>query len=496
MAKSKHGKDEEQSMIQNEMLINGEWVKSSNGEYIEIENPATEQMFERVPVSSPTDINAAVEAADAAFKRWSGFSPEKRAEYLMKASDLVLKREEEIATIMTTEQGKPLNEAKGEVRKGAAILRYYAEEGKRVYGRIVPGYDPTTTSYVIYQPVGVSVAISPWNYPIELVGWKIGGALAAGCTVVLKPPSETPLSPLSYVKCLVDAGLPKGVVNVVFGRGSSAGPLLIEHPLVKKVAFTGSTSVGKQVMQLCATHMKKLSLELGGHCPLIVSKKCNLKEAVKGATRRTFRNMGQICIAINRIYVEREIFDAFIDAFVKATKELVIANGLENPAADLGPMANFEGIEKTKRHISDAEEKGARILHGGKKPEGKQFERGYFFTPTIITDVTNEMLLMSEESFGPIVGVMPFTTIEEAIEYANSTSYGLASYVYTDDLHEADEYARKLESGNVAINNPDAGVINAPYGGFKESGIGYEHGPEGLEQYLAAKHVRIRYYHR
>jgi succinate-semialdehyde dehydrogenase/glutarate-semialdehyde dehydrogenase len=185
MAKSKHGKDEEQSMIQNEMLINGEWVKSSNGEYIEIENPATEQMFERVPVSSPTDINAAVEAADAAFKRWSGFSPEKRAEYLMKASDLVLKREEEIATIMTTEQGKPLNEAKGEVRKGAAILRYYAEEGKRVYGRIVPGYDPTTTSYVIYQPVGVSVAISPWNYPIELVGWKIGGALAAGCTVVL-----------------------------------------------------------------------------------------------------------------------------------------------------------------------------------------------------------------------------------------------------------------------------------------------------------------------
>jgi len=478
------------------MLIDGDWVDSSEGKYIEVENPATQEIFEKVPISSELNINGAVEAAHRAFKEWSHFSPEQRAEYLIKASDLILQRQEEIARIMTSEQGKPLNEAKGEVRKGADILRYYAEEGKRIYGRIVPGLDPTTTSYVIYQPIGVSTAISPWNYPIELVGWKVGGALAAGCTIVVKPPSETPLSPLNYLKCLVDAGVPKGVINVVFGRGSTVGPLLIEHPLVKKVAFTGSTEVGKQVLKLCAKHMKKFSLELGGHCPLIVSRKCNLEEAVKGATRRTFRNMGQICIAINRIYVHKDFFDDFIKAFKKATSSLVIADGLKNPAADLGPMANHAGIEKTKRHIEDALSKGATIYYGGEKPAGTEFEKGYFFKPTIITDVNQDMLVMKEESFGPVVGVMQYSSIDEVIEYANSTNYGLASYVYTDDLHEADEFASKLESGNVAINNPDAGVINAPYGGFKESGTGYEHGPEGLEQYLAAKHVRIKYFNR
>ena len=483
-------------MIKNKMLIDGDWIDSPDGKYIEVENPATQEIFERVPFSSESDINGAVEAAHRAFKEWSLLSPEKRAEYLIKASELVLERKDEIARTMTAEQGKPLNEAKGEVRKGAEILRYYAEEGKRIYGRIVPGYDPTTTSYVTYQPVGVSAAISPWNYPIELVGWKLGGALAAGCTIVIKPPSETPLSPLNYVKCLADAGVPKGVVNVVFGRGSIVGPPLIEHPLVKKVAFTGSTEVGKKVIGLCAKHMKKLSLELGGQCPLIISRKCNLKEAVKGAARRSFRNMGQICIAINRIYVDKEIFNEFVDAFIKATSSLVIGNGLENPSADLGPMANRAGIEKTKEHIEDAKAKGATIAFGGEKPEGSKFEKGYFFKPTIITDVSHEMLVMSEESFGPIVGVMPYSSIDEVIEYANSTPYGLASYVYTDELHEADEFAAKLDSGNVAINNPDAGVINAPYGGYKESGTGYEHGPEGLEQYLAAKHVRIRYFNR
>ncbi len=483
-------------MIKNKMLIDGNWIDSPDGKHIEVENPATREIFERVPFSSESDINGAVEAAHRAFKEWSLLSPEKRAEYLIKASELVLERKDEIARTMTAEQGKPLNEAKGEVRKGAEILRYYAEEGKRIYGRIVPGYDPTTTSYVTYQPVGVSAAISPWNYPIELVGWKLGGALAAGCTIVIKPPSETPLSPLNYVKCLADAGVPKGVVNVVFGRGSIVGPPLIEHPLVKKVAFTGSTEVGKKVIGLCAKHMKKLSLELGGQCPLIISRKCNLKEAVKGAARRSFRNMGQICIAINRIYVDKEIFNEFVDAFIKATSSLVIGNGLENPSADLGPMANRAGIEKTKEHIEDAKAKGATIAFGGEKPEGSKFEKGYFFKPTIITDVSHEMLVMSEESFGPIVGVMPYSSIDEVIEYANSTPYGLASYVYTDDLHEVDEFAAKLDSGNVAINNPDAGVINAPYGGYKESGTGYEHGPEGLEQYLAAKHVRIRYFNR
>jgi len=483
-------------MIINKMLINGELADSGNGKYIEIENPATEEIFEKVPVSSESDISDAVDAAYNAFNTWSILSPEKRGDYLLKASALVLERQEEIARIMTTEQGKPLDEARGEVRKGADILRYYAEEGKRIYGRVIPGYDASTTSYVIYQPVGVSAAISPWNYPIELVAWKTGAALAAGCTLVIKPPSETPLSPLNFVKCLVDTGIPQGTVNVVFGKGSYAGPLLIENPRVKKVAFTGSTEVGREVIKLCALYMKKLSLELGGHCPLIISKNCNLEEAVKGAVRRTFRNMGQICIAVNRIYVDNKIFNEFIDAFVEAADKLTIANGLANPHADLGPMANSAGIEKTKRHINDAVGKGAEVRCGGKRPEGKEFEKGYFFKPTILIKVNHDMLVMHEESFGPIVGVMPYKTIDEAIEYANSTNYGLASYVYTNDLHEADAFSHRLDSGNVAINNPDAGVINAPYGGFKESGMGYEHGPEGLEQYLAAKHIRIRYFNR
>jgi succinate-semialdehyde dehydrogenase/glutarate-semialdehyde dehydrogenase len=483
-------------MMSSRMLINGEWVDCSDGTYIEVENPAIQECFGRVPASSGSDIDAAVKAAHSAFKDWSRLSPEKRAGYLMKAGDLVLERKEEIARLMTSEQGKPLNEARGEVIKGAEILHYYAEEGKRVLGRVVPGYDPTTTSYVIYEPVGVAAAISPWNYPIELVGWKVGGALAAGCTIVVKPPSETPLSPTAYIKCLVDAGIPKGVVNVVFGRGDTAGPRLIEHPLVKKVAFTGSNEVGRAVVKLCAEHMKKLSLELGGHCPLIASDKCSLEEAVRGAVRRTFRNMGQICIAINRIYVQKNIYDRFLKSFVNMTGKLIIANGLENPAADLGPMANRSGVEKTLEHIEDAKRKGATIAYGGGKPIGKEYEKGHFFTPTVITDVTHDMLVMKEESFGPIVGVMPYNSIDEAIEYANSTKYGLASYVYTDDIHEADEFIHNLESGNVALNNPDAGVINAPYGGFKESGMGYEHGPEGLEQYLAAKHVRVRYFNR
>lgn len=478
------------------MIINGELTESSTGKEIQIENPAKGGFFESVPEASKEDIEQAVEAADKAFRDWARLSPEKRGDYLINASRLVMERQEEIARAMTMEQGKPLNEAKGEVKKGAEILHYYAEEGKRVYGRIVPGIDPTTTSFVQYEPVGVSAAISPWNYPVELVAWKIAGALAAGCTLVVKPPSETPLSPLNFIKCVVDAGVPAGVVNVIFGRGSFAGPILMEHPKVKKVAFTGSTDVGRQVAALCGKQMKKVSLELGGHCPLIISKKSNLDEAVKGAARRTFRNMGQICIAVNRIYVDASIHDEFIGKFKDAVSKLTIADGIEKPDADLGPMANKEGIDKTEKHLQDALDKGGTVITGGEKPQGKEYEKGYFYKPTVIGGATPDMLVMSEESFGPIVGVASFSSISEVIGLANSTNYGLATYVYTDDLHEMDEFAAKLESGNVAFNNPDAGVINAPYGGFKESGMGYEHGPEGLREYLKAKHIRTRYFNR
>ena len=483
-------------MIVDRMYINGEWVEGESGARLDVENPATQEVFARIPAASGSQIDCAVVSAHNAMAEWAGRSPDARGAYLCRAADIAMEREEQIGAVMTQEQGKPLSEARGEVRKGAQILRYYAEEGKRAYGRLIPGHDVGTTSEVIYQPVGVAAAISPWNYPVELVAWKVGAALAAGCTMVVKPPVQTPLSPLRFVQCLADAGLPAGVVNVLTGRGNVVGPALIAHPLVKKVAFTGSTDVGRAVLQGCAQHMKKVSLELGGSCPLIVSSRCTLAEAVRGAVRRTFRNMGQICIAINRIYVHRDILDDFLDAFVAATGALTIGNGLTHPDADLGPMASAAGIEKTTQHIADAVGKGATLAHGGHRPSGSAYNKGYFFTPTILTDVTHEMLIMREETFGPAVGVMAYDTVDEAVELANATPYGLACYAYTNDLHEADEFARRLDAGNVAINNPDAGAINAPYGGFKHSGIGYEHGPEGLREYLRAKHVRTRYFNR
>ena len=476
------------------MLIDGEWISDGSGGSIDVENPARQEFFAQVPAAGTKEIDAAVGAADRAFTGWKATGPLDRAKLLFDAALLVREREEEIASLMTQEEGKPFNEALGEVRKGAEILQFYGEEAKRLDGHYVPGYDPTTTSYVIYEPVGVSVGIAPWNYPVELVAWKIGGALAAGATIVLKAPSETPLSPRAFAECVHDAGAPPGTINLLFGRGSVVGPPLVKHPKVKKVAFTGSTEVGRQIVAWCAEGMKKVSLELGGHCPMIVSNKADLSEAVGGATRRSFRNMGQICIAINRIYVHHSIYEEFLQAFVDATGKLVMADGLKQRDADLGPMASQSGLDKTMQHVEDALAKGARLLTGGKRPQG--FENGYFYEPTILADCTKEMLVMTEETFGPAVGVAPFKTTAEAIALANDTEYGLATYVYTDDLHESDAFMRGLEAGNVSINNPDAGVINAPYGGFKESGLGYEHGRAGLDEYLRAKHVRTRYYNR
>ena len=478
------------------LLINGDWREGLSGKKIIVKNPADMEEIGSVPSADVSEINEAVEAAEAAFKKWKTESPEKRADILSRASLIVRERADEIGRMMTMEQGKPFNEARGEVLKGADILQFYAEEAKRLHGELIPGYDPTTTSYTVYEPVGVAAAISPWNYPIELIAWKIGGSIGCGCTLILKPPSETPLSPAMFAECLVDAGLPAGVLNVVYGRGSEVGPVLIGHPKVKKVAFTGSTAAGRQVSAICGEKMKKVSLELGGQCPLIVTAKADLDAAVKAAVRRSFRNMGQICIAINRIYVEQPIYSEFLEKFKEGASKLTIADGIKKPDADLGAMLSESGLEKVKDHIADAISKGAKLLYGGKAPEGSSYEKGYFFMPTILADTNHDMKVMQEETFGPVVGVMSFNGIDEAIILGNDTEYGLATYVYTDDLHEADRFAREMDSGNVAINNPDAGVINAPYGGFKESGFGYEHAKAGMMEYLRTKHIRIKYFGR
>jgi succinate-semialdehyde dehydrogenase/glutarate-semialdehyde dehydrogenase len=475
------------------MLIDGQWVDSDSGKYIEVIDPATEGAFARVPAATREEVTRALDAAKRAFPQWSRLSPEQRAAYLWRASRILEERKEQVGRVLTQEQGKPLKEAVGEIEKAVEMLQYYAEEGKRAYGKVIANTDPLDQSLVIKQPVGVVAALSPWNYPVELTGWKAAAALAAGCTIVAKPPSLTPLSPIQYWQCLFDAGLPPGTINVVTGSGKNVGRELVKSLAVQKIAFTGSLETGKEIQAECKDSIKKISLELGGQCPLIVSKNCDLSSAVKGAVRRSFRNMGQICIAINRIYVHEAVYDPFLEEFARGTARLTIGNGIERPSCDLGPMASLDGLEKSKRHVRDALSKGARLIHGGKRPEGVEFERGYFFEPTILADTHHDMLVMTQETFGPVVGVMPFRTLDEAIELANDTPYGLAAYAFTNDLHEMNKLSRELKAGSVAINNVDAGIMNAPYGGWKESGVGYEHGHEGLEEYLLLKHVRIRY---
>ena len=479
-------------MIHKKMLINGEFMEAQSKKTIEVYCPADNTVCGTVPSCGEEEINLAVEAADLAFRTWSGKTPFERGDILRKAARLVLEHADEIAGIMTLEQGKPLPEAKGEVIKGSDILKYYAEEGERIYGRIIANAESNDiVSHVVYQPVGVAACISPWNYPIELLAWKIGGALASGCTCVMKAPTETPLSPIAFVEAMLKAGVPAGVINVITGPGGQIGDILTKHPKVKKVAFTGSTAVGKHIARNCADTLKKLSLELGGSEPMIVCGDADIEAAAAGACRRSFRNMGQICIAINRIYVERSVYEGFLDRLSKAAKALQIGNGLVEKC-DLGPMCTASGVETAKKHVSDALNKGGRLITGGKAPEGEKFAKGNFYEPTVIADCNHSMLLMTEETFGPVVGIMPYDTVEEAIELANDCKYGLAAIGYTESLTVANKLTRELQAGNVAINNVDAGVINAPYGGWKDSGYGHEHGPEGLYEYLYIKHLRIK----
>jgi len=473
------------------MLIDGQWKDAADRQFLEVTDPRTGKVFAKVPRAAGQDIDAAVDAADRVFKNWSRTNVFKRSALLREAAQIVEERKDEISRLMCMEQGKPLAEAAGEVKKGAEILRYYAAEAERVYGRIIPNEDADTFSTVVYQPVGVCAAFSPWNYPVELLAWKLGAALAAGCTLVCKLPSETPLSPLMFVKCAADAGIPGGVINALTGEGRVVGARLLANPKIRKVAFTGSTAVGKTVLAACTDSLRKSSMELGGSLPMLVFKDCDMEATVAGAVRRSFRNMGQICIAVNRIYVENEVYEDFIEKFKAATEKLTIGDGL-NENVDLGPMCKKQGVITTLEHISDAVNKGARLVTGGDVPVVPGFENGFWLRPAILADANHSMKIMTEETFGPAVGVMSFDGIETALSLANDNVYGLAAIVYTQNLTTAKKCADELEAGNVAVNNVDAGVINAPYGGWKQSGFGHEHGTEGLYEYLNVKHIRIR----
>lgn len=471
------------------LFIAGEWRPSSSGETFDVFDPANGEVVGTAASAIAEDIGQAVEAAHRAFAVWSKMPPPDRGKILKKAAQLARERAQDLGRILTLEQGKPIGEAVGEINASADALEFFGEEAWRIQGEVMPSNKPNRRSFVLKQPLGVVVAISPWNYPVLLMSWKLGPALVTGNTVVAKPPTEAPLAVGLLTALIAEAGAPAGVVNIVTGRGSVLGPALVRHPLTAKVAVTGQTETGRKIMTMAAEGLKHVSLELGGHTPLIVFEDADLKKAVEDGVTRSFRNMGQICNAVNRIYVQNTIRQTFIEAFVEATRKLTIDHGLKDP--DLGPMCTSSGVENTRQHIQDAVAKGARLLTGGKAPEGEQYARGNFFEPSVLVDVNHDMLVMREETFGPVAPIMGFDNIDEAIAYANDSPYGLVAYIYTNNLKTMYRVTEELACGTVGVNNVAGGEFAYPYSGWKQSGLGVENSHYATEQYLHLKHVRI-----
>ena len=473
------------------MYINGNWIEEAE-EKIEVENPATGKVFDEVPMGNEEDADRAVTAANEAFDDWKNLTGEERASHLDKVVESFEANQEKIARKLTQEQGKPLSEARGEVSASIKAFRYYARKARDIKGEIYPTESNQVRSFVIKQPVGPVAAISPWNYPLLLLSWKLAPALSAGCTVASKPATQTPLAVKELFKTFDEAGLPPGVANLVYGPGSTVGRTLVKHDDIRKVAFTGQTRTGKKIMQDASNNVKEMTLELGGHCPMIVDSDAKIEEAAKAGVYRSFRNMGQICNSINRIYVQEDVFEDFTEEFVERTSKLTIANGLEKPEADLGAMLDQNGIEKTKRHINDALEKGAKLEYGGERPDGKEYLNGNFYKPTVLTHVDHDMIVMTEETFGPVAPIMKVSDLQEAVKYSNDSIYGLVAYLFTEDLEKGLNAAEELEYGTVGINNVSGGDAPYPYSGWKQSGLGTELSEEGLNEYLETKHIRSK----
>ncbi len=477
-------------MYQSQMLIDGRDLPLEEGgdRRAVIYNPANQEAVAEVAVGSRQDARLALQAAERAFPLWSKTSSQKRGEILHEAAGRVRDSSERIARLLTLEQGKPLKYARTEVLSSADVLDYYAEEGKRNYGEWITG--PRSRSIVLRQPIGVAALITPWNYPVDLLAWKVAPCLAAGCTFVAKPPSLAPLAATEFVRAVSQAGLPAGAANVVHGPGGEVGAELVESPISRKIAFTGETATGRSIMAAAAAHIKRVSLELGGQSPFIVCADADIKAAAASAAQRAFSNMGQICISVNRIYVADEVAEAFADELVARAERFKIGSGLD-PDVDLGPMFSRAQRVKTREHVADALEKGAELLSGGREPEGEAYEKGYFFLPTVLCRADHKMKVMQEETFGPVAPVMKFKSLEEAISLANDSPYGLAAYIFTSDLKTALLAAEGLEAGGIGVNVNNVVDLQAPFGGWKESGIGRELGRWGLEAYMETKHIRL-----
>lgn len=466
------------------LYLDGRWVDSD--ETIEVTNPADGQTIARIATTSRAQVRQAIADAKAALPAWSRMTAIARGDVLLGIAAALDQRLDEIARIITIENGKPLAQSQGEVKGTIDHFRWFAEEGRRVYGRIIPHQVDGKRHLVLRHPIGVVGAIAPWNFPLMLSARKVAPAMAAGCPVVLKPASATPLCALALAECAEQAGLPAGVFQVVLGNSSEIGAEMLANPDCRKISFTGSTDVGKKLLEGSSQTVTKLSLELGGHAPFLVFEDADIDQAVAGAMIAKFRNTGQSCIAANRIYVQRPIYDRFLDAFVTAVKAMKVGNGLEE-GIEIGAMIDHEALENALGHIEEAKALGGRVLCGGRQSG----TTGAFIEPTVLADVPEHAQCMREETFAPVAPVCPFDTEQQAIAQANNTRYGLAAYAYTRDLNRALRLAEALEAGSICINDSVPSTSQCPFGGFKESGWGRELGVEGLDAYLETKHVSI-----
>jgi succinate-semialdehyde dehydrogenase/glutarate-semialdehyde dehydrogenase len=473
------------------LYINGEWCAAQSNQTFEVKNPATGDLLDTVAKGGFIDAEAAIAAAKAAFPSWANKTAKERYAYMKKAADILRSRTDEIAELVTREMGKPVAEAKGELGLAIDYLDWYAEEGKRIYGDTIPASAPNKRIVVLRQPLGVVGAITPWNFPLAMITRKIAPAIAAGCTILLKAASATPLSAIEIFKAFHEAGLPPGVVNLVNGSAAEVVGAMMKSSVVRKITFTGSTEVGKELVRQSADTMKKVSMELGGNAPFLVFEDADLDKAADGAIASKFRNAGQTCVCINRIYVQKSVATKFADMLVEKMKTLVVGNGLDQ-GINVGPLIDSQAIVKVEDQIADALGKGAKVLYGGKRLSEGAFAKGTFFEPTVLLHATQEMKIASEETFGPVAPIFEFETEEEAIQKANDTEFGLASYVFTKDLSRMFRVAEALEYGIVGINDPMPTVAQAPFGGVKESGVGREGGKYGIEDYLDYKFLSIQ----
>jgi succinate-semialdehyde dehydrogenase / glutarate-semialdehyde dehydrogenase len=465
------------------MLINGEEIGSDLPK-VDVTNPATSEVVATISKGGKSEAVSAVDAAYHAFRDWSQHSVYERSELIRKWYDLINEHKEDLARTMTMEQGKPLKEAIGEIQYANGFISWYAEEGKRVYGEQIPATQRNKRLFVSKQPVGVVAVITPWNFPAAMITRKVAPALATGCTVVIKPANLTPLTALKMAALAEKAGIPKGVINVVTGDSKAIGDAWLEDTRVRKLTFTGSTEVGRQLMKGSADTIKKVSLELGGHAPSIVMDDCDINKAVEGVISSKFRNAGQTCVCSNRVYVHEDIAEEFTQRLVEKVKELKVGNGLEE-GVDIGPLIDENAVEKVQKHIDDAVSKGAKVATGGKAGNG------LFFEPTVLTDVSEDMLCMTDETFGPLAPISTFKTQEEAIERANDSIYGLAAYVFTENITKGIQICEQLEYGIVGLNDGVPSTPQAPFGGFKQSGLGREGGHHGIEEYLEIKYISV-----